>query len=124
MQDIPNLHDKQLDVPTEHSESQTEDETGHPAQPHPSAFHILQIRWAKLTGKIWDECFATRLPSYRVVFELEEEIRKFELELPSSFRSQTMQNAVERPYFLFQVNTQTIAIKPPLIHIHIYRIAF
>jgi hypothetical protein len=35
--------------------------------------------------------------------DLEEQLRKFELELPSSFRYQTTQMAVARPYLSFQV---------------------
>jgi hypothetical protein len=35
--------------------------------------------------------------------DLEEQIMQFELELPSSFRYQTTQMAVARPYLSFQV---------------------
>jgi hypothetical protein len=35
--------------------------------------------------------------------DLEEQLRKFELELPSPFRYQTTQMAVARPYLSFQV---------------------
>jgi hypothetical protein len=35
---------------------------------------------------------------------LEEDIRRFELELPVSFRSHSMQGALAWPYLLFQVS--------------------
>lgn len=38
-----------------------------------------------------------------MVMDLEEQLRKFELELPSPFRYQTTQMAVARPYLSFQV---------------------
>lgn len=52
---------------------------------------------------MWDRCFSIALPTYRVVMDLEDQLRMFELELPSSFRYQTTQMAVARPYLSFQV---------------------
>lgn len=57
----------------------------------------------RLSGHMWDQCFSVTLPTYRVVMDLEEQLRKFELELPASLRYQTTQMAVARPYLSFQV---------------------
>jgi hypothetical protein len=50
-----------------------------------------------------DQCFGIALPTYREVLDLEEQLRKFELELPYSFRHQTTQMATARPYLTYQV---------------------
>lgn len=52
---------------------------------------------------MWDQCFSTALPTYRQVLDLEEELRKFEPNLPYSFRHQTTQMATARPYLTYQV---------------------
>ena len=52
---------------------------------------------------MWDQCFSIALPTYRQVLDLEEQLRKFELDLPSSFRHQTTQMAAARPYLTYQV---------------------
>jgi hypothetical protein len=52
---------------------------------------------------MWDQCFSIALPTYREVLDLEEQLRKFELELPFSFRHQTTQMATARPYLTYQV---------------------
>ncbi|THH20158.1 hypothetical protein EW146_g1162 [Bondarzewia mesenterica] len=64
---------------------------------------ILQSRWARLLGHMWDDCFAITLPTYRVVLDYESQIRKFELDLPAAFRYQSPQVAQARPYLHFQV---------------------
>jgi len=80
-------------------------------QPIQTTFQIIQIQWAKLIGKVWDTCFAARRPTYGSLFALEGQIQKLELDLPSSFRSQTLQEATERPYYvLFQNRMLTLQI--------------
>src|ERR1700761_149015 len=70
-----------------------------------SVFHLYQSQFQRLSGRIWDQCFCITLPTYRVVVDLEEQLRKFELELPTSLRFQTTQTAVSRPYLPLQVCT-------------------
>lgn len=75
---------------------------------HSPAFHLLQIHWAKLTGRIWEECFSVQMPTYSVVMAIEDEIRKFELSLPAAFRSHSIHGTMERPYLLFQVGSRCV----------------
>ncbi|ETW83845.1 hypothetical protein HETIRDRAFT_415584 [Heterobasidion irregulare TC 32-1] len=72
-------------------------------EPTDSLYLIIQSRWAQLIGQIWDSCFAINLPTYRTVVDFENRIRKFELDLPASFRYQSPQVAQSRPYLQFQV---------------------
>jgi len=90
--DIPSLTGKPMEEPTEYS------------------YHIYHCQLRKLSGRMWDQCFSTALPTYRVVIDLEEQVRQFELELPSSFRYQTTQMAVARPYLSFQYHSTTLDI--------------
>lgn len=78
-----------------------------------TAFLLLQIRWSKLIGKMWDRCFAMHPPSYRDVFNIEEDIKRFELDLPSSFRLPTLQAATEHPCVLFQVRPNSLNTVDP-----------
>ncbi|KAI9467286.1 hypothetical protein BJY52DRAFT_1182729 [Lactarius psammicola] len=79
------------------------DLTGKPVEePTDSLFHLYQSQFQRLSGRIWDQCFSVTLPTYRVVVDLEEQLRKFELELPTSLRFQTTQTAVSRPYLSLQ----------------------
>ncbi|KAI0306905.1 fungal-specific transcription factor domain-containing protein [Multifurca ochricompacta] len=82
--DIPDLAGKTLEEPTD------------------SLYHLYQSQFQKLSGHVWDQCFCVTLPTYRVVMDLEEQLRKFELELPMSLRYQTTQIAVARPYLSLQ----------------------
>ena len=52
---------------------------------------------------MWDQCFGITQPTYRGVLDFEEQLRKFELDLPISFRHQTTQMAAARPYLAYQV---------------------
>ena len=52
---------------------------------------------------MWDQCFGIALPTYREILVLDEQLSKFELELPFSFRHQTTQIAAARPYLTHQV---------------------
>jgi hypothetical protein len=52
---------------------------------------------------MWDKCFTPHPPSYKDIFGIEEDIKKFELDLPSSFCLPTLQAATEHPCVLFQV---------------------
>ncbi|RDB23208.1 putative transcriptional regulatory protein C1F7.11c [Hypsizygus marmoreus] len=94
----------------DHAEIQTSSHLQSKPLNHPTetTFQILQIQWARLLGKIWDTCFAARGIAYSEVFSLEGEIQKFELDLPASFRSQTLQGAIERPYIAFQNRILTL----------------
>ncbi|KAH9998335.1 fungal-specific transcription factor domain-containing protein [Russula vinacea] len=89
---IPGLTGKPMEEPTEYS------------------YHLYHCQLRKLSGHLWDQCFSTALPTYRVVMDLEEQIMQFELELPSSFRYQTTQMAVARPYLSFQYHSMTLDI--------------
>ncbi|KAF8076109.1 fungal-specific transcription factor domain-containing protein [Lyophyllum atratum] len=80
------------------------------SQPTQTSFQILQIHWARLIGKIWDTCFAAHRPAYRSLVSLESQIQKFELDLPPSFRPQTLVGTMERPYILFQNRMMTLQI--------------
>ncbi|TFY72108.1 hypothetical protein EVG20_g907 [Dentipellis fragilis] len=73
-------------------------------EPTDSLFHVLQTRFAQLAGQLWDQCFAITLPTYCKVMELEDQFRKFEIELPASFRYQSTQAALARPYLRFQAS--------------------
>ena len=64
---------------------------------------MYRIELRKLCGRLLDQCFSITLPTYREVLDLEEQLRKFELELPFSFRHQTTQMAAARPYLALQV---------------------
>ncbi|KAA1466296.1 hypothetical protein DENSPDRAFT_831104 [Dentipellis sp. KUC8613] len=79
-------------------------------EPTDSLFHVLQSRFAQLGGQLWDQCFAITLPTYRKVMELEDQFRKFEIELPASFRYQSTQAALARPYLRFQSQILTLEV--------------
>jgi hypothetical protein len=66
-------------------------------------FHLYSSQYYRLAGQIWDQCFSVTLPTYRVVIDAEDQLRKFELDLPASLRYQTTQVAVARPYLSLQV---------------------
>jgi hypothetical protein len=66
-------------------------------------YHLYHCQFQRLAGRIWDQCFCVTQPTYRVVIDLEDQLRKFELDLPSSLRYQTTQMAVARPYLALQV---------------------
>jgi len=68
-----------------------------------SAYHLYRIQLRKLGGRMWDQCFSVAQPTYRVVIDLEEQLKKFELELPLSFRHQSTQMVAARPYLAHQV---------------------
>jgi len=90
--DIPELTGKPMDEPTEY------------------LFHLYSCQLKKFSGDMWDQCFSITLPTYRVVIDLEERLRKFELGLPAPLRYQTTQMAVARPYLSFQYNSITLEI--------------
>ena len=100
--DTPNLIGKPVEEPTEYCEYNL---------PlvffryliSPLVFHLYHFRFWKLCGHIWDQCFSTTLPTYRVVMDWEDQLKKFELELPTSLRYQTTQMATARPYLSLQV---------------------
>lgn len=52
---------------------------------------------------MWDQCFGIALPTYREILDLDEQLSKFELKLPFSFRHPTTQMAAARPYLTHQV---------------------
>ncbi|TFK43231.1 fungal-specific transcription factor domain-containing protein [Crucibulum laeve] len=83
LKDIPHIPNKSLDNPTD------------------STFHILRISWAKLLGRIWDSCFATRPPSYQSVLDIEMELQQLESNLPLPFSGAPQQN-INRQYLAFQ----------------------
>ncbi|KAF8506033.1 fungal-specific transcription factor domain-containing protein, partial [Russula emetica] len=74
------------------------------------SYHLYRIELRKLCGRMWDQCFGIALPTYREVLDLEEQLRKFELELPFSFRHQTTQMAAARPYLTYQYQAITLDI--------------
>ncbi|KAI9447753.1 fungal-specific transcription factor domain-containing protein [Lactarius indigo] len=87
------------------------DLTGKPVEePTDSLFHIYQSKFQKLSGHIWDQCFCVTLPTYRVVLDLEEQLRRFELEIPTSLRFQTAQTTVSRPYLALQYQMLVLEI--------------
>ncbi|KAF9468867.1 fungal-specific transcription factor domain-containing protein [Collybia nuda] len=86
------------------------DERGPQQDPMEQVFLLLQIRWSKLISKMWDNCFAMYSPTYRDIFHIEEDIKRFELDLPSSFRLPTLQVATDHPCVLFQNRTLTLQI--------------
>ncbi|KAH9173397.1 fungal-specific transcription factor domain-containing protein [Lactarius sanguifluus] len=89
----------------------TPDLTGKPVEePTDSLFHLYQSKFQKLTGHIWDQCFCVTLPTYRVVLDLEEQLRKFELEIPTSLRFPTTQTTVSRPYLTLQYQMLVLEI--------------
>ncbi|KAI0320608.1 hypothetical protein OF83DRAFT_1103821 [Amylostereum chailletii] len=90
--DMLNLVSRPMDEPTEFT------------------FHILHIQLAKFMGRQWDLCFGITLPTYQNVLELEQTLRKFELEIPSSLRYQTAQSALARPYLTFQNHMLTFEV--------------
>ncbi|KAI9508667.1 fungal-specific transcription factor domain-containing protein [Russula earlei] len=90
--DAPELTGKPLEEPTEY------------------LYHLYQCQLHKLSGHMWDQCFSITLPTYRAVIDLEEKLRKFELELPASLRYQTSQMAIARPYLSFQFHSLTLEI--------------
>jgi hypothetical protein len=67
------------------------------------AYHLYRIELKRLCGRMWDQCFGIALPTYREILDLDEQLSKFELELPFSFRHQTTQMAAARPYLTYQV---------------------
>jgi len=91
--DVLDLQGKPLDQPTEHM------------------YHILQIQWTTLLGRMWDQCFCAVVPSYRMILDIEDQIRRFELDIPACFRSQSVQATHTKPYhLLFQNQVLTLRI--------------
>ncbi|KAH9048954.1 fungal-specific transcription factor domain-containing protein [Lactarius hengduanensis] len=89
----------------------TPDLKGKPVEePTDSLFHLYQSKFQKLSGHIWDQCFCVRLPTYRVVLDIEDELRKFELEIPTSLRFPTTQTTVSRPYLALQYQMLVLEI--------------
>ncbi|KAI0053037.1 hypothetical protein FA95DRAFT_1601390 [Auriscalpium vulgare] len=105
--DLPNLVGKPLEEPTD------------------TLFQLLQSRFHLLCGRIWDQCFSIALPSYRTVIDIEEQLRKFERELPASFRYQSTQTTLSRPYLsyqsqsmLLQLGSTRVQILRPFVFVH------
>src|SRR5260370_30267650 len=79
--DIPDLTGKPVEEPTDSRMFRHPIPMPFPDQ-HGLVFHLYQSQFHRLSGRIWEQCFCVTLPTYRVVVELEEQLRKFELELP------------------------------------------
>ncbi|KAI0248675.1 fungal-specific transcription factor domain-containing protein [Lactifluus subvellereus] len=100
--------------------------TGKPVEePTDSLYHLYHCQFQRLTGRIWDQCFCVTLPTYRVVMDMEDQVRKFELDLPTSLRYQTTQMAVARPYLALQyrmmvleINHHRMQLLRPFLFIH------
>ncbi|KAI0068879.1 hypothetical protein BV25DRAFT_1986436 [Artomyces pyxidatus] len=90
--DLPELVGKPLEEPTD------------------SLFLLLQSRLQQICGQIWDQCFSVNVPAYRVVIDFEEQLRKFERELPATFIYQSTQTTIARPYLSFQNQLMIIEI--------------
>jgi hypothetical protein len=56
---------------------------------------------------MWDKCFCAAIPSVRTILDIEDQIRQFELDIPTCLRSPSVQVALTRPYLLFQVRQDT-----------------
>jgi hypothetical protein len=99
---IPNLTGKPVEEPTDTCGYRL---TPIMLLPNPRwiVFHLYSSQYYRLSGQIWDQCFCITLPTYRVVMDAEDQLRKFELDLPASLRYQTTQVAVARPYLSLQV---------------------
>lgn len=67
-------------------------------------FHVVEAKFGRLAGRVYDGFFSLTLPTYQDVLDLEEQVRKFELEVPSSLRYQTTNDDKLRPYLAFQVS--------------------
>ena len=52
---------------------------------------------------MWDRCFSIKLPTYRMVIDIENEIRKFESEIAPALNATLPQPADSPPYLIFQV---------------------
>ncbi|KAF8605476.1 hypothetical protein BDV93DRAFT_62728 [Ceratobasidium sp. AG-I] len=78
-------------------------------QPTEHTFQLLQISWAQVIGQISDHCFSTLTPSYRTVLHMENQIRIFELSLPSAFRPGSGETG-SRPYIMFQTQVLVLQI--------------
>lgn len=74
------------------------------------SYHLYRIELRKLYGRMWDQCFSIALPTYQNVLDFEEQLGKFELGLPFSFRHQTTQMATARPYLTYQYQAITLDI--------------
>ena len=99
---IPDLIGKPVDEPTDSCKYRHALTMQFPDQ-RGVVYHLYHCQFQRLAGRIWDQCFCVTLPTYRVVIDLEDQLRKFELDLPSSLRYQTTQMAVARPYLALQV---------------------
>ncbi|KAH9071641.1 fungal-specific transcription factor domain-containing protein [Lactarius deliciosus] len=80
----------------------TPDLTGKPVEEPTDSRNLL--------ATYWDQCFCVTLPTYRVVLDLEEQLRKFELEIPTSLRFPTTQTIVSRPYLAIQYQMLVLEI--------------
>ncbi|KZV64820.1 hypothetical protein PENSPDRAFT_756965 [Peniophora sp. CONT] len=90
--DVPELVPKSIDVATEY------------------LFHIVHAKYGRLVGRVYDGFFSLSLPTYRDVLDLEDQVRKFELEVPSSLRYQTTSDDRLRPYLAFQNKMLTLEL--------------
>ncbi|KAF9008757.1 fungal-specific transcription factor domain-containing protein [Cyathus striatus] len=91
---LPHVHYKPLTEPTEQT------------------FQILQIRWSKILGNLWNVCFSTQQPTFRTVLDIEKKIQEFEQDIPPAFQL-TAQNATPEKRFL---TVQAYAISQQLLH--------
>ncbi|KAI0081682.1 hypothetical protein K474DRAFT_1129188 [Panus rudis PR-1116 ss-1] len=85
--------------------------TGFPmTQPTEQLYHIEQIKWARFMGKMWDQCFGVELPTYRTIINLEEEIRKYEAEIPVPINARVPQTVESPLNIAFQRQIMTLQI--------------
>ena len=72
-------------------------------------FHVVHAKYGRLIGRVYDGFFSLTLPTYKDVLHLEEQVRKFELDIPASLRYQTTSDDRLRPYLGFQVSLATLS---------------
>ncbi|TCD70846.1 Factor arrest protein 11 [Steccherinum ochraceum] len=90
--DTPNLVGLPLSTPTDY------------------LFQLEQVKWAQLVGKMWDRCFGIKLPTYRMVIDIENEIRQFESEIAPALNATLPQSADSPPYLIFQRQWLTLQV--------------
>ncbi|KZP00028.1 hypothetical protein CALVIDRAFT_460128, partial [Calocera viscosa TUFC12733] len=82
------------------------------------SYQLLNIQYSKIVGRIADECFGVRPPTYRTVLELDSALHEFERNLPSYFRNQSAADALERPYLAYQSQMMMMNLQSTRIALH------
>jgi len=93
-----------------------------PTKPTEYLFQLEQVKWAQMVGRMWDRCFGIKLPTYKMIIDIENEIREYEsgiapplnATLPPSGES-PQYLSFQRQYLTLQASHLRIVITRPFL---------